>query len=247
MTKNKKYCCITLDLESDHGGYVSESYEGWQDTKINQFLKFLDQRDVSLTSFVVGNTLEKNKEMIKLFESYNSEFHLHSFTHNVSKADSLSEIRKGRTAFEKHFGYSPKGYRAPVGRITKEGLKRLSTENFVFDASLFPSFWPSLSNFRKPQSIHKPISSKLLEVPFTVVSPLHIPLSLSWIKLVGWKVFEKQLEKSELGDFVVFGCHLHDFWRLEAFNSLPVPWKLVYSRNQENSFDIFEKFIKLFV
>lgn len=247
MGKKQKYCCLTLDLEADHAGYARiDKHDGWSETKLDQVKTILEKHDVPLTVFVVGNTIKKKQKQIRLFEELKCEFHLHSFSHDVNQADSLNEIQHGKKVFKDYFGYQPQGYRAPAGKITNAGLNRLGQEGFVFDSSLFPGFWPSLTNFCKNQKIHKPLTnSDIIEVPFSVVSTFHLPLSLSWIKLVGWSFYVQQISYKSMNDLLVFGCHLHDFWRLPAFNSLPPHWKLVYSRNQKNGFYIFEEFIKL--
>ena len=39
--------------------------------------------------------------------------------------------------------------------------------------------------------------------------------------------------------------HLHDLWRLPAFDALPQPWRGIYSRNQGEGMRMLEAFLEL--
>lgn len=238
--------CITLDLEPDHASFASgpEQYSGWETSRIKSLLSVLRKYQVPLTIFVVAGSLSKKPEVINLFKKHKAEFHLHSFSHSIKEPDSEKEIKKGKEAFVKFFGKSPLGYRAPVGKISKKGWKKLADKGFYFDASIFPTFWPNPKNITLPIKPFKLREERIWEIPFSVVSRLRIPLTLSYMKLMGWKIFKIILERCQLLDTLVFGCHLHDFWRLPAYKNLSPLWKLVYVRNPNRGLYILEQFLK---
>jgi len=243
--KSDLQACITLDLEADHAGYAPEAYDTWQKSKIEKLFHLLEKHGVRLTIFVSANTLEKRPEIIKLFIRDDWEFHLHSFSHNLKNPDSQEEILRGKKAFKSFFGKPPLGYRAPGGRISKKGWRRLEKQGFLFSASIIPSFWPKPNYFFFPNRPFKPLGYKLLEVPFSTISPLRLVISLSWIKLFGWNFYRFLFKFFPLPKILVFGLHLHDLQITPSYRQLAPFWKLIYSRNQKSGLAILDKFLSL--
>lgn len=239
----RKFSCIVLDLEPDHAGRVTESYSAWEKKKILKLLSLLKKHKVKLSIFVVGKTLFPRKEIINIFQNNKAEFHLHSYSHNLQQADTEKEIAKGKKEFINFFGTKPQGYRAPGGLITHRGLKLLKKYDFKFDSSVIPSFWPKRNYFfypRKPFFIFR----ELLEIPFSVVPFLRIVISLSWIRLLGLSFYKFLFIFIPLPNPFVLSFHLHDIWRVPAYHKLPLRWKLVYFRNNNDGFETLEKIIK---
>lgn len=245
MVKDK-YIYLTLDLEPDHAGYAPESYEAWQVQKVRNLLTILKKHSVPLSVFVVANSINKNKPTIKLFEKYGCEFYLHSYSHKINEADSQNEITKGIKTFKEYFGRKPLGYRAPGGLITEKGLERIAASGFTFDSSIIPSFWPILSYFGKYDMPYF-TKSGLLEIPFSVISPFKLVLGLSWIRLFGWNTYSFLLRNRKLPKNLFVHFHLHDLWRVKAFDRLSIDWKLKYIRNKRDGLDTLEKLIVLMV
>ena len=234
---------ITIDLEQDFGGWVPLNYSAWQEEKIVAFLTILKAYNAPLTAFVVARALREQKKKINRFIAYKTEFHLHSYSHDRKNPDSLSEITKGLKAYKDFFGKRPIGYRAPEGRISTEGLQRLSKKGFVFDASVFPSFWPHVRYLRFGREPHK-LANGILEIPFTTITPFRLIFSLSWVKLLGWPLYRRILSVSRLPTIIIFNVHLHDLWPVPTSSQLPFLWRCMYSRNANNGFVIFENVLR---
>lgn len=243
--KQSKNICLTLDLEPDHAGYAPESYGAWDERKIKTLLALLKEHRTVLSIFVVTKTLKKRKNIVKLFQNFGCEFHLHTHTHTISKSSSPSEIIKGKKQFIEFFNKPPVGFRAPGGFITEKDLKLLKKEGSAFDSSVIPSFWPKASYFFRP---NEPFKDKngILEIPFSTISPLRFVVSLSWIRLFGLNFYKFLFENFTLPNPIIFSFHLHDLWRVPAYEKLPLNWKLKYARNKENGVNALENILNYF-
>ncbi len=234
--------CITLDLEPDFGGRVPVDYAAWRPERVARLLEILERGGAPLTVFVVADSLERRPEIITRLQRGGAEFQLHSYSHDLDEPDSQEEIHRGREAFERFFGHKPEGYRAPEGRISPEGWGRLAREGFLFDASVVPSFWPRPRYLRHPRRPFR-TPEGLLELPYAVVSPLRVPMSLSWMKLLGWPLFDALSARCEWPQALVFGSHLHDLGLVPSVERLGEPWRRLYARNAEAGFPILEHFL----
>jgi hypothetical protein len=238
--------CVTLDLESDHARRIPETaYASWEDRRVDELLGLLRGYGVPLTIFAVAGSLKHVPGAVDRFRAYGAEFHLHSFSHDLANPDSLDEIQRGADAFAEVFGHRPEGYRAPEGRISPEGLARLDDEGFVFDSSVFPSFWPRPRYMRFPRVPYRPVGRRLVEIPLATVTPARLIVSLSFLKLLGWSFYERLLERASLPEPLVFDMHLHDLWSIPSTDALGAPWKWIYVRNREAGMSILERFLAL--
>lgn len=236
--------CLTLDLEQDFGGRVPESYDAWSAEGLDALLAALSRRGVPLTVFVVARALERRPEDVRRLERAGCEFHLHSWSHDLENPDGEAEIDAGREAFRRFFGRDPEGYRAPEGRVTPEGWRRLRARGFLFDASVIPSFWPRPRYLRYPRAPFM-TEAGLPELPFAVVSPLRLPLSVSWLRLLGWPLYERLIGTFGLPELCVVGSHLHDLWPCASSSRLGWPWSAVYAGGGETGLALLERLFDL--
>ena len=240
---------MTLDLEADFSGALHNEYALFrQPERVEMLLKRLQELDVKLSAFVVGELLEKFPEVIGQFEHYGAEFHCHSFSHDPAATDSEEEIRRCRDAFVRYFGTSPIGYRAPDGKISPEGIRILEKHGFRFDSSIFPSYYPNPFKYLfRRTSVHWVRDTGMVEIPNTPVSALRIMLSLSYIKLLGKRAYFRLLRRSRLPEIVVFGSHLHDFFTdQDALARMPRFWRWVYGRNHDQGLPYFQETLEFF-
>jgi peptidoglycan/xylan/chitin deacetylase (PgdA/CDA1 family) len=234
--------CITLDLEPDHAGRIAPAYTAWDAGRVGAMFDLLAAHEAPLSAFAVAGSLEAVPAVIERFQDAGTEFHLHSYSHDLENPDSADEIARGQDAFARFFGRPAEGYRAPEGRISPAGLARLETEGFRFDSSVFPSFWPRPRYMAFPRAPYRPAGTRLVEMPVATVTPLRIIVSLSWMKLLGWPVFRRLLDMP-LPDPLVFDMHLHDLWALPSKKDLAFPWNWIYARNADAGFSILEAFL----
>lgn len=230
---------FTLDLESDYASLLPEVRHRIleQPARVREVLKGLASEDIRGTAFVVGQVIESHPRIIDLFEEYQWEFELHSYSHDTSMPDSAEELAKGSAAFVKRFGREPIGYRAPQGRITRGGIGRLAALGFRYDASVFPSYFPNpfryLAMRRDPHVWTVDPSTGLLEIPFTSVSPLRLTLSASYMKLLHPTLYRAALRGFGFPDVICFDSHLHDFVvDADSYRELPPFWRFIYGRNK---------------
>ena len=237
-----KLFAFTLDLEADYAGVINEEHILKDLTKIEEVLTALNSLDVKITVFTVGEIFDRFPKVISLFEKYECEFEPHSYSHNFDHPDSEIEIIKAKEAYLNYFKKTPKGYRAPRGKISDSGINNLEKHGFLYDSSIFPSFFPNPFKYllvnRGP---HYFGNSNILEIPFTSISPFRLTLSISYIKLFGLNFYKF----IKLPDIVCFGSHLHDFIIEEnSFNRIPLIWKFIYSHNKYKGIDYCRKFLE---
>jgi hypothetical protein len=231
-----------MDLEYEYHGLMDE-YNILKDLdKVEEILTILKALDVKLTVFAVGEIFERYPDVIRLFEKYNCEFETHSYTHDFDKPDSEEEIVNAKKAYFNFFNRDPIGYRAPRGKITDSGIAHLKRQGFLYDSSIFPSYFPNPFRYLlKNKKIHYYKDSGILEIPITSVSPFRLTLSISYIKLLGINFYLKQ----SMPDVICFDTHLHDLIVNESsFNKLPLIWKVVYSRNKHRGIELCVKFLE---
>lgn len=237
-----KYFAFTIDLEPDYAGVINEHHILKDPVKIEEILSALNSLGIKITAFTVGKMFEQFPETIEIFEKYNCEFEPHSYSHNFNNPDSEYEIEKAQIAYFTYFKKDPKGYRAPRGKISDAGIKLLEKHGFLYDSSIFPSYFPNPFRYLfSNKQIHYFGDSKILEIPFTSVTPFRLTLSISYIKLLGINFFLS----TPLPDVICFGSHLHDFIHNEnSFAMLPFFWKLIYTRNKFKGIDYCIKFLE---
>lgn len=234
---DRKTACITLDLENDW--YFEEpGYDHLTFEYIDEFIELVSGLDVPLSIFAVGRTIERYPEAIdRLDAELDCEFHLHSYSHDVTKSyDFEREVRKGIAAYENHFGHRPVGYRAPQGNITDRELGLLEELGFEFDSSVFPSYRPGVyNNLSAPLAPYIPAgASSLMEIPPGAFPGIRIPTSHSYFKLVG-RPLSSYLSVSPLPDVLVYNIHLQDLYKTDSHDRLSIPKRWIMKRNLENS------------
>jgi len=239
--------CITLDLENDWY-FDREGYDHLTFDYIDRYVELISSLDVPVSVFVVGETLERYPDDVECIHSrIDSEFHLHSYTHDLSKSyDFREEVGNGVVAFESHFGRRPIGYRAPQGNVERSELCQLDSMGFEFDSSVFPTFRPGIyNNLDAPIVPYRPAETeRLVEYPIGVLPWVRIPLSQSYLKLFG-RLYLRALERLPLPNVVVFDSHLQDFYRTASHDQLDVPLRLIHMRNLDNSIDLFRSFVRI--
>jgi peptidoglycan/xylan/chitin deacetylase (PgdA/CDA1 family) len=224
-----KLVCLTLDLEPDHCDLVEgnhyDSFRG-----IAELLSFLRERGIPLTVFATGRVLDERREAVSLFAEDDAEIELHSYSHKRN-ITGPGEIDRAVEAYDRMFGALPRGYRAPLGLITKPEIEHLSRIGFAFDSSIFPSLFPGrFYNASTPTGPYFYPGTTLLEIPFSVIRRVRIPVALSYMQLLGHRNFGTLATLFGLPEHIVIDFHLHDIFPSAVYRELPLAWKLVYTR-----------------
>ena len=208
-------------------------------------MDLLAEFEAPLSAFVVGRSIEHQPAAIDRMKRHGVEFHLHSYSHRLEEPDSAEEIDTGMRVFEASLGGRPLGYRAPEGRISAAGLKRLAERDFLFDSSVFPSVWPHPRYLRYPRIAHRAAPTNLVEIPIATTGRARLLVTLSFIKLLGFPLYRRSIRKGGMPDPLVFDMHLHDLFVLSAYDQLPTFLKVAYSRNRAEGFALLRATLAL--
>ena len=239
-----KFICYTLDLEPDFGGRV-KSYSSLND--ISLFQEIIKKNRIKMTTFVAGHIFAKKPGVINKLLDIGSEIELHSYSHNLACQDEELEIKKSKKAYVRYFGKKPLGYRAPRGIITPKGLKTLKEEGIKYDSSIYPTIVPGrYNNLRYPNSpfYHKDFG--IIELPFSVIPKVRIPLAMGYLQPLGANLSKAAISLFGLPDIVVFDLHLWNLYKPVYTSKLPLKWRLLLARNLDEGFRIFSDLIELF-
>lgn len=246
LNGNRKYMCLTLDLEEDWTIHNQPEYNPTFEY-LDDYIEMIAQVGIPLSIFVMGRTIDRHGWVVdKIRKNLDVEFHLHSYQHDITKSyDFDEEVARAIEAYESFFGETPIGYRAPQGNVTPEEWIKLEDAGFQFDSSIFPSYRPGVyNNLSEPTSPYYPdVTENLLEIPFSVVPRLRIPIAQNYLKLLG-RPYRYLLRTAALPDLIVFDSHLQDFYLTKFYDNLDFPQKYLMLRNLDESKDIFIEFME---
>ena len=224
MKKNKKLLAsVSLDLDDQwtymkvHGDEGWETFPSYLDVFIPLVLDTLDELDIKITFFVVGQdaTIQKNQSVLRSIidrghEIANHSFHHESWLKTYSKEKIEEEIRIAEEAIFEATGTRTNMFRGPGFSWSNDLLEVLQKRNYIFDASLLPTyisplmrqyyFWKSslskeekesrkelFGSFRegfhplKPFKWILPNKKTLLEIPVTTMPVFKIPFHQSYL------------------------------------------------------------------
>jgi Polysaccharide deacetylase len=243
----KKIVCFTIDVEPDFGGLLpSDSYYGV--ANLSRMAKIVSKYGIKITAFVTGKTLEDNFSVLKVLDEMNAEVEQHSYGHQVGHEQKLEDIDRGIKTHERIFGKKPYGYRAPQGIITHKEVRALEQYGILYDSSIFPAFFPGRYNRTSfPSNPFKITNSGILEIPVSVIPKIRIPISLSYIQLLGFSTFKLLFSLFELPDILIYHFHTYELGKVQSYFELPMIAKLGYLRAQRlyrDPLKVFEDFVR---
>lgn len=241
-----KSICFTIDIEPDFGGLLKKDvYFGKRD--LHRLQDLVNKYDIKLTAFVTGKTLEENPEILDMLLGLGVEIESHSYYHNVGHTSKILDIDKGIETHTRLLGKPPLGYRAPQGIITSEEVEYLTSRGVKFDSSIFPAFFPGRFNRLKfPKEPFLVGTSGMLEIPFSVVPKIRLPIGLGYIQLFGLNTFKVMFRLFGLPKLIIFDFHSYELGRVPSYDNLPILDKLGYFRAQKlytDPFKVLEEFV----
>lgn len=151
--KQKPIASLSLDLDNQwsymkiHGDSGWESFPSYLDLVVPRFLTFLEQYNLKITVFIVGQdaALTKNHQALKAIADAGHEIGNHSFHHEpwlhlYSKEEITKELILAEEQISKATGKTPIGFRGPGFSYSHSILEVLASRGYHYDASTFPSF-----------------------------------------------------------------------------------------------------------
>ena len=149
----KPIVSLSLDLDNKwsylktHGDAGWDSFPSYLDIVVPRFLQFLEQRDLKITVFVVGQdaALEQNHDALASISAAGHEIGNHSFHHEpwlhlYSKEQINEELARAEEQIERVTGERPIGFRGPGFSLSDDVLRVLVERGYEYDCSTFPTF-----------------------------------------------------------------------------------------------------------
>jgi peptidoglycan/xylan/chitin deacetylase (PgdA/CDA1 family) len=164
----KPIASLSLDLDNKWSYMKTHGDAGWErlpsylDACVPRVLRFLKERNLNITFFIVGQdaALEKNAEAIARISKENHEIGNHSFRHEpwlhlYTKQELIDEFERTEAALEKVTGQTPKGFRGPGYSLSPTVLEVLSERGYEYDCSTLPTYIAPLARayyfFKSPE------------------------------------------------------------------------------------------------
>ena len=144
---------LSLDLDNQwsymkiHGDSGWETFPSYLDVFIPHILDALDDLDLKITFFIVGQdaVLEKNHKALQLIITHGHEIGNHSYAHeswlHLYPKDKIeTEIENAEEAIYQVTGQRPVGFRGPGFSWSRDLLAVLAQRGYLYDASSLPTF-----------------------------------------------------------------------------------------------------------
>jgi peptidoglycan-N-acetylglucosamine deacetylase len=164
----KTIASLSLDLDNQWSYMKTRGNTGWDtfpsylEVVVPRVLKFLRERDLKITFFIVGQdaALEKNRDAIASIAAAGHEIGNHSFNHEpwlhlYSKAELIEEFEKTEAAIESITGRPMKGFRGPGYSLSPTVLEVLAERGYEYDCTTLPTYIAPLARayyfFKSPE------------------------------------------------------------------------------------------------
>ena len=115
--------------------YVKEEYFiSYNNDELDKILEILEQNNVKITFFMVGDWIEKYPEAVKKIYEAGHEIGTHSDTHphvnNLSYEKNIEELEKSNDKIEKITGSRTNIYRTPYGEYNETVIKAAQDKGY---------------------------------------------------------------------------------------------------------------------
>ncbi len=164
----KPIASLSLDLDNKwsymktHGDAGWETFPSYLDTVVPRTLRFLKERNLKITFFIVGQdaALDENRESLHSISEAKHEIGNHSFKHEpwlhlYSKQELVEEFERTENALENVTGQRTIGFRGPGYSLSPTVLEVLAERNYEYDCSTLPRYIAPLARayyfFKSPE------------------------------------------------------------------------------------------------
>lgn len=220
--------CLTLDVESDYGRSSTLAILD----KTDSFFDWIRDEHVPVTAFVTGRIIEQGHRIVDRLTAAGVAVELHGYTHagedfGTMHESHAEEIERGTAAYQRRFGRTPAGYRAPAGTIGEQDLKLLDRLGYQYDSSVFPVRRPDRYDFSTlPRTPFRWASLNLAEFPMALLTS-RVPAGLTFTNLLGPSLSTRLIRRSAAASPapVIIDGHFHNLYTHSAAMSA-LPWGL---------------------
>lgn len=240
---------LSIDVEN-----LSRSVEKLEfESTIEKLLTKLNQLNVKVTFFVLGQLAQKWKLKIREIQSQGHEVGLHGFSHTpievLGQSQFERETKFGFANLSEILGEPVRGYRAPYFSLSSNTVwapEILKETGFNYSSSVLPAWNPQFSFPNAPKS---PFiwPCGLIEFPVQSygIGRLRIPLlGGAYVRLAPEILYRAIRNLTDTSKFVYTYCHPYDFDISENFYRVEGgSWlfsKLLFTRRELMMHRIFE-------
>jgi hypothetical protein len=85
---------------------------------------------------------------------------------------------------------------------------------------------------------------ELIELPLAVISRIRLVVSLSYVKLLGWKFYDILIRRFGLPGVLVIDSHPYDFFIQNHLQRIDGWKRWAHGRNASNAMNIFDKLLQ---
>ncbi len=197
-----------------------------------RFLDFFKEKKIKATFFIIGSHIKTpyHESILQKMVEEGHELANHTFNHylnfsRLSPEKKEEEIKKCEEIIERATGIKPVGFRAPGWDIDAETIKILEKRGYLYDTSLYPTYFnlfslaylfmknrglihpKSIGGLRSifapltqytpnPDKIHRRGNSKIIELPINATPLLRIPFfGTFFFASKSKKLFDYSLER----------------------------------------------------
>jgi hypothetical protein len=153
LEESKPIASLSVDLDNQwsymkiHGDPGWDSFPSYLDLVVPRILRLLDDLDLTVTFFIVGQdaALRKNDAALRSIAAGGHEIGNHSFHHDpwihlATERAVEEELALAEEHIEWATGQRPAGYRAPGYSLSEATLLALKRRRYIYDASTLPTF-----------------------------------------------------------------------------------------------------------
>jgi polysaccharide deacetylase family protein (PEP-CTERM system associated) len=240
---------FTLDVED----YTAAGAEPRAVASTRSILKYLGERNVRGTFFVVGDLADELPELVADIASGGHELALHGHRHSpLTETDPDTfrrEVSEARVRLEQRVGRPVIGFRAPTFSLvpaTVWAADVLPEIGFEYSSSVLPARSPLFGWPGQPRTPYRWPSGLLeLPCPVTAVGPVTNPyLGGIFLRVLPWRAVRYGLHRADAGEVLWTYSHPYDFDPDEPFQRRPDlgPWKSrLQWLNRKHMFDRFDR------
>lgn len=152
-TIQRMTCSLSLDLDNKwsylktHGDTGWEKWPSYLPIVVPRVLKFLADRQLLITWFIVGQdaAMPEHHDVLKSIAEAGHEIGNHSYQHEpwlhlYQAAEIDAELAKAEASIEAATGQRPLGFRGPGFSLSETVLRVLIQRGYEFDCSTFPTY-----------------------------------------------------------------------------------------------------------
>ena len=157
-TVAKPVASLSLDLDNkwsylkSHNDSSWESHPGYLKLVVPRILSVLDELDIKMTFFIVGQdaVIQENAEPLKMISDKGHEVANHSFHHEpclhlYTPCQLDNELQMAEAAIKRVTGQTTVGFRGPGFSLSDQTLNALVRRDYKYDCTMFPTFLSPLA------------------------------------------------------------------------------------------------------